>query len=156
MPQKDILRSQTQTQPTGQDRSSTSGWRAAREILLLCTTAGISPGRKEQISQLLAGTVDWRYLLELAEFHGVAPLIAHNLVINSLTSMVPKPYLERLSQIYNKTLYMNVILANELIKVLSIFSQHGIAAIVLKGRPKDLGKPWNSPFKMSNLCVKQV
>lgn len=100
---------------------------------MLCVTANISPSQKERLSQILAGAVDWKYLLDLAEFHGVAPLIAHNLVANGLSSQVPQPYLERLSQIYNGTLYRNVILSNEVTKVLSVFSQHGIAAIILKG-----------------------
>ena len=133
MPRNDILHSQKQTRPIGQDQSSPSGRRAAREILLLCTTANISPGRKERISQILSGAVDWRYLLKLAEFHGVAPLISHNLTNNGLTSQVPKPHLERLNQVYSNTLYRNVILSNELSKVFAIFSQHGVSAISLKG-----------------------
>jgi hypothetical protein len=124
---------QTLTQPLEQKNSSLSGQQPAREILLLCVTANISPSQKERLSQILAGAVDWKYLLDLAEFHGVAPLIAHNLVANGLSSQVPQPYLERLSQIYNGTLYRNVILSNEVTKVLSVFSQHGIAAIILKG-----------------------
>lgn len=117
----------------GRAKSSLSGQRSAKEILLLCTTANISHGKKERISQILAGSVDWRYLLYLAEFHGVAPLIAHNLVANGLASQVPQPCLERLNKIYHSTLYRNVILSGELSKVLSLFSQHDIAAIVLKG-----------------------
>lgn len=132
MLQNEIIHSQTQA-PTGQDRSSLSGRRAAREVLLLCTTASVSSERKEKISQLLAKTIDWVYLLDLAEFHGVAPLIIHNLVTNSLDSQVPQPHLERLNQIYNNTLYRNVILSAELENVLSVFRQHGIAAITLKG-----------------------
>lgn len=82
--------------------------------MLLCSTASISPGRKERISQILAEKVDWGYLLELAEFHGVAPLIVHNLISNGLVSQVQQSYSERLSQIYKNTLYRNVILSGEL------------------------------------------
>lgn len=133
MSQSDILHSQTQTQPAGRAKSSLSGQQAAREILLLCTTANISPEKKERICQILSGTVDWRYLLELAELHSVAPLIAHNLVTNDLVSQAPQHHLERLKQIYNNALFGNVILLNELTKVLFIFNQNGIAAVVLKG-----------------------
>jgi hypothetical protein len=134
MPRNDSLSSQTRLPPTkGRARPSPSGQQAAREILLLCTTASISPGRKERVSQILAGIVDWQYLFYLAEFHGVAPLIAYHLMNNGLSKKVPQHYLERLSRIYNGTLYRNAILSNELTKVLSVFSQHGIAAIVLKG-----------------------
>jgi len=133
MLQKDTLHNQTGLPLTGQDSSSPAGKRAARNILLLCTTAGISPGRKEQISRLLLGVVDWRYLLDLAEFHGVSPLIAHNLATSGLSIQVPQPYAERLNKIYTSILYRNVILSNELTKVLSIFKQRDISAIVIKG-----------------------
>jgi hypothetical protein len=133
MLQNDTLHNQTSIPLTGQDRSSPAGKRAARDILLLCTTASISPGRKEQISQLLLGIVDWRYLLDLAKFHGVTPMIAHNLAASGLDSQVPQPYADILNQIYNGMLYKNVILSNELTKVLSLFNQHGISAIVIKG-----------------------
>ena len=85
---------------------------AAREILLLCTTASISPERKEQISRLLAGTVDWEHMLNLAELHDVTPLIAYNILTNDLTGQVPKPYQEQLNKIHNGTLYRNVILSS--------------------------------------------
>ncbi len=129
----DIRLSRARTQVLGQGEPSPSGQRAAREILLLCAAADIPPGRKERISQILAGSIDWRYLLDLAKFHGVAPLIANNLVTNGLASFVPQPCLEQLNQIYYSSLYRNVLLSSELEKVLAVFSQHGIAAINLKG-----------------------
>lgn len=133
MLQNDTLHNQTSIPLTGQDRPSPAGKRAARDILLLCTTASISPGRKEQISRLLLGCVDWKYLLDLAEFHGVTPLIAHNLAASGLSSQVLQPYAERLNRVYNSMLYKNVILSNELTRVLSIFNQRGISAIAIKG-----------------------
>lgn len=101
--------------------------------MLLCTTANLSPERKERISSLLSGNVDWKYLLDLAIFHGIAPLISRNLAVNDLNSRVLKPYLERLNEIYNKTLYRNMILSDELTKILSAFNQRGIPVISLKG-----------------------
>jgi hypothetical protein len=133
MARSNILPGKTSKQLSGQDKLSPSGKQAARELLVLCTTANISHGRKERISQLLAGTVDWKYLLELAEFQGVAPLIAHDIINNGLSSQVPQTYLERLSQVYNNILYRNLLLSNELINVLSVFNQHGVATIALKG-----------------------
>ncbi len=124
---------QNNTQLTKKPRLYSSGKRAAREILLLCTTANLSPERKERISSLLSGNVDWKYLLDLAIFHGIAPLISRNLAVNDLNSRVLKPYLERLNEIYNKTLYRNMILSDELTKILSAFNQRGIPVISLKG-----------------------
>lgn len=114
-------------------KPSLSGYKSARELLLLCTTASISPARKARLSQIIAGTVDWEYLLELAEFHGVTPLLALNLATNGLSSQVPKHHLSHLNQIYNSTLYRNVVLSAELEHVLSVFNRRGIAVIPLKG-----------------------
>ena len=124
---------QTQTRSVGQDSSSRSGKRAAREILLLCATANISPANKMRISQLLSKTVDWGHLLELAQFHGMLPLVTYNLTTNGLISQVPKSYSERLNQAYSGSLYRNLILSTELEKVLANFSKKEIAVIVLKG-----------------------
>lgn len=127
------MNNQNHTQLPKKTRIYSSGRRAAREILLLCTTANLSPERKERISSLLSGNVDWKYLLDLAEFHGIAPLISRNFTVNDLNSRVSKPYLQRLNEIYNKTLYRNVILSDELTKILSAFNQRGIRVISLKG-----------------------
>jgi hypothetical protein len=124
---------QTQTQPVGQDGSSRSGKRAAREILLLCATANVSPANKVRITQLLSKTVDWGHLLELAQFHGMLPLVTYNLTTNGLFPQVPKTYSERLNQAYNGSLYRNLILSTELENVLAAFSKKEIAVIVLKG-----------------------
>ena len=117
----------------GHDRSSLAGRRAARDILLLASTASISPERKTQLSRVLSGTVDWDRLLELAEFHGVSPLIARNLATNGLTSYLPRPYLDKLERIYKNNLIRNMLFSSELNKVLSVFKINGIEAITLKG-----------------------
>jgi hypothetical protein len=128
-----IIDYQSQAPSAVKDESSSSGQRAAREILILCATSEISGSRKEQISRVLAGTVDWRYLLKIAEFHGIAPLIAHNFVTSGLINLIPQHYSKELNQTYTNTLYKNIILSDELAKILAVFNQHGIPAIALKG-----------------------
>jgi hypothetical protein len=115
------------------ETSSAQARRVAREILQLCTTTSVSAGGKVRLSQILASTVDWKYLISLAEFHGITPLISYNLNSNGISRKIPQPYLYKLNQIYNNTLFKNVILSTELAKVLSVFSQHGIPVIPLKG-----------------------
>jgi len=116
-----------------QDQTFPYGRRNATEIILLCITAEMSSGKKQRISEILAGRVNWRYFLHLAESHGVASLVYHNLVTNDLTNKVPKYCLEWLSRIYHNTLYKNVIFSDALNKVMCKFRQHRIAIIVLKG-----------------------
>ena len=121
------------THRSKRNESSSARRRATREVLLLCTTAGISPEGRERLHQILAEGVDWEYLLKLVEFHGIVPLVAHNLIKNDFRDQIPEPYFERLSGAYNSTLYRNVLLSNELASVLSTFSKRGIAVIPLKG-----------------------
>ena len=115
------------------NRSSAFGKRAARKLILLCTTSSMSPERKEQISEILAGTVDWKYMFDLMELHGISSLIAHNLAAEDFASQIRKPYVEKLNQIYNNTLYRNIVVSNELARILSAFNQHNIDVLPLKG-----------------------
>jgi len=107
--------------------------KAACEVLLLCITADIPSENKERLSGILAEGIDWEYLLNLVEFHGVVPLVAHNLITDDFRDYIPEPYLDRLDRVYNRTLYRNVLLSNELNNILAAFSRRGIAVIPLKG-----------------------
>jgi hypothetical protein len=122
-----------EVKPKLKGRSYLAGKRAAIKVLLLGTTATFSPEEREEMSSILSGTVDWEYLLHLAEFHGVAPLIAHNINQNGLSNLIPESYLEQLNQIYNHNVFRNVFLSDKLIKLLTVFNQHGIEVITLKG-----------------------
>jgi hypothetical protein len=112
---------------------SPSSQQEAWETLLTIINPDVSSIKKKAICTIPAADVDWKYLLKLAKFHGVAPLISHNLANNGLASQIPQFCLEQLNRIYYGTLYRNVIFSNELAKVLSVFSQNGISSIVLKG-----------------------
>lgn len=131
--QYESLYEETLREKTSRGKSTAAGRRAAREMLLLCTTSKVAPTARERIARLLGGPLDWNYLLDLAALHGVIPLLAYNLAANDFSSRVPQLYLNRLKGVYNQTLYRNVILAAEVEKVLSRFSQLKIEAIPLKG-----------------------
>ena len=133
MQQYQLQYEQTLGQPVERGKLSPSGRRAAREILLLCTTANMSAKGKERLSWVLTEAVDWGYLLGLAKFHGVTPLIARNLDTNGFSTQIPQTYSDQLKHVYNNTLYRNLILSAEMVNILSTFNHHGIAAIPLKG-----------------------
>lgn len=116
-----------------ESRSSLTGRRAAREILRLGLAASLSAGNMQRLARVMAGTVDWDYLLYLAEYHSVAPLFAGNLTQNILADQVPGQYLKRLSRIYTENIPKNVLLSAELVKILALFSRNGIEVITLKG-----------------------
>jgi hypothetical protein len=110
-----------------------TGRQAARDILLRCITAAISPEAKERLSSIIAGNVDWQYLLELTELHSITALIAHNLISHDFHGQIPKLYLDKLNQSYNANLYKNIIYSAELANILSVFNKHGLLVIPLKG-----------------------
>ncbi len=114
-------------------KPSSRAKKAAREVLLLSTAANISTSAREQISRISVGEVDWEYLLRLADFHGVAPLIARNLLDNDMVKSIPPPYPDRLKSAYDNSLYRNVIMTDELTRVLGLLRSHDIPAIALKG-----------------------
>jgi hypothetical protein len=133
MSQQTITNNRTESDQGIIRKSSLAGRRAAREILLLSTTTTLSYDNMKRLSTVLEGTVDWKYLFNLVEYHRVGPLIAYNLTQNDLSNQVPALYLKRLSQIYTDNVHRNVLLSNELVKILSIFNQNGIDVITLKG-----------------------
>ena len=111
----------------------TAGKTAAQQILLLCMTNGITPRSSERLLRLTNGPVDWHYVVEMAAFHGITPLVARNLADNGVSSRVPQPCLDELRKASRSTLYRNIILSAELAGVLSAFAGYGISAICLKG-----------------------
>ena len=117
----------------GRHTSSSALQQASHEVLLLCTTANISSKSQERLSRILAEGLDWEYLLKQAHFHGVVPLVTHNLVTDGFRNLIPQPYLDHLNRSYHHTLFKNVIFSTEMAKVLSAFNQHSISAIPLKG-----------------------
>jgi hypothetical protein len=115
------------------NKRHSSGQQAAREILILCTTTRISPEKKERLSKLLAKTVDWEYLQLLVEFHNIAPLVYHNIMVNNLSDRVNESCLEHFQANYNEALYRNIVLSNELANLISGLKKHDIPVIALKG-----------------------
>jgi hypothetical protein len=120
-------------QPLGNGSLSLLEKRAAREILLLCATANVSPAAKDRLSYLLSKKVNWSHLLELAEFHEMMPLVYHNLTRNGFIAQIPKSCSKKLKETYNSSLFRNVLLSTELETVLAAFKNKGIAVIVVKG-----------------------
>jgi hypothetical protein len=128
-----ILYEGSLSRPVIRGETAMDGQRAAEEISLICLTASISPGGRERLVEILAGSVDWEYLRELTNFHGIIPLVTHNLIASGLSSQVPQSYVNQLKHYHDRTIYRNMILTSELAKVLYAFGQRGIETVCLKG-----------------------
>ncbi|MFX0202085.1 MAG: nucleotidyltransferase family protein, partial [Candidatus Hodarchaeota archaeon] len=101
-------------------------------LLLSYSHPRIDSKHAERIKELCQNNMDWDYLLRLADRHGLMPLLFHRL--NSICpEAVPGSILSRLKNHFNANLGYNRFLTGELLKLLSLFENHGILAVPFKG-----------------------
>ena len=101
-------------------------------LLLSCSRPKIDFKDADRIKELCQNNIDWNYLLRLAGRHALMPILFHHL--NSICpEAVPGPILSRLKNHFNANLGYNRFLTGELLKLLSLFENHGIPAIPFKG-----------------------
>jgi hypothetical protein len=86
----------------------------------------------EQLKRLLRQELDWSYLADLAERHGLVPLLYRHLDAAGPTA-VPKPVFGRLWSEYQANARRNILLTKELLKLLRLLEANGIPAIPYKG-----------------------
>lgn len=79
----------------------------------------------------LAGGVRWRILLELAERHGVLPLLYEGL--SRAEGTIPAPEMHVLAQLYQANLHKSLLLARELIHLMDHLAASGIEVLAHKG-----------------------
>lgn len=113
------------------------------EFELLCTLAGteLTPWRRKRIADWNLSAVDWSDFFRLAEYHGVLPLAAHNLIGNSFgeagcgeTGGRLPPEIERLLRsAYEANLRRNLWFSAELARIMQHFNRKELRAIPYKG-----------------------
>src|SRR6267378_3467556 len=109
----------------------------------LCALAGaeLSPERRERIANWNLSAVDWSEVLRLAEYHGVLPLVARNLIESlCLESGRVKegrglpPEVERsLRSAYEANLRRSLWFAAELARIMQHFERRQLLAVPYKG-----------------------
>jgi hypothetical protein len=102
------------------------------ELLLCCATTAVDPERAERMRSLLREPIDWQYLNDAADTHGIKPLLAQNLS-GTCAELVPKPVLNQLGRFLSVHSLKNLFLACEALKLLSSLEKSGISAIPWKG-----------------------
>ena len=109
-----------------------------RELLLCCARTKASPQVAVRLREReLAGgagsaEVDWQYLFQLARRHAVIPLLYQQLA-REAADLIPPSFLAKLKTQYQENYARNIILADELCRLIDIFNEHGIDAIPYKG-----------------------
>lgn len=105
------------------------------EWALLLAACRLSSGRSDSshefCRQFLRTPLNWASFLQLAEHHGVVPILYQ--ALSSLAGEVPPASLALLKQRYETNLHRTLFLARELIRILDHFDALGIDVLPYKG-----------------------
>ncbi len=101
---------------------------------LLIHSVGACRDRQETevILSLLQGEVDWSYLLQIANHHGVTPLLYKRLN-TTCPNAIPEPTLNQLRDYFRDNAVRNLFLTHELLRLLQLLAAHEIPAVPFKG-----------------------
>jgi Uncharacterised nucleotidyltransferase len=103
------------------------------EFELLCALAGgeLSPERRERIANWNLSALDWNEVLRLAEYHGVLPLAARNLI--EVARGLPPEVERSLRSAYEANLRRSLWFAAELARIMQHFERRQVRAVPYKG-----------------------
>jgi hypothetical protein len=101
------------------------------ELLLCCARTNVTPAIAERIGTLQKDC-DWAYVLQVADYHRVLPLLFYNL--NALDpKAVPQDVLAQLRNHFQANALRSMTLIQELLKVIDLLQERDIPVIPFKG-----------------------
>ncbi len=103
------------------------------KLLLYCSRLSINGDVRYKIIEILSNPLDWNYIVECSMKQGITPLFYWNLKKISNGNDVPSEVMKNLEKMYYSNLARNMLLYDELNKILKVFNKAGIDVIVLKG-----------------------
>ena len=86
---------------------------------------------QQDLVDLLAKPVNWRILFNLADHHGVQPLLYQRL--SSRAELIPADEMRALQQSYQTNLHKAMLLSLELIRIYDLLASRGLKALAYKG-----------------------
>lgn len=102
------------------------------ELIVCCDRTHLNQEEILRIQSLVQKNIDWKYLIKMAQHHGVMPLLYKSLSI-ACPKAVPAMVMETLQKNYQANGQRNLFMAGELIKLLHLFDSNGIPAVPFKG-----------------------
>ena len=120
--------------------------RPENELLLCCARTEASEF-SARIRALAASDVDWNYLALLAKRHSITPLLFRQLERHA-SPLVPADDFSKLKLQYQENAARNIVLTDELCRLISVFSEAGIEAFPYKG-------PALAVFAYGNLALRR-
>ena len=103
------------------------------KLLLLCARIDITPGDQEEIKRILGEKIDFELLLQKSYWHRISVLVARTLMLSYFRDLIPAELQTKLKEIRYHNLARNIVLQDELTRILTLFKNENINAIVLKG-----------------------
>jgi hypothetical protein len=104
----------------------------------------------KKINSLAAGVTDWDYFKNLANSHGVAALVWHNLEKHNLLSVIPDDVIAYLRGALLKSLSWNTFNTEAMGEVLQLLNRENIKTVVLKGLALENSVYGNSGLRQMN------
>jgi putative nucleotidyltransferase-like protein len=112
-----------------------SGFVAARPeqtLLLTCARAALDARQRKQVQDLVLQPLDWELVVQLADRHGLQPLL-HWHLNDVCPDVVPAAIRQHLRVAFQRVSALNILLTHELQKLLTLFAEHDIQAVPYKG-----------------------
>jgi hypothetical protein len=103
------------------------------DLLTACSRTTFSTLERERIGQLLEQPLDWSFIADEADRHGVLPLLYAALQTGDLVKIVPLESRQRLQACVRTTVGRNLALISELTRILRLFAAENIRALPFKG-----------------------
>jgi hypothetical protein len=106
--------------------------RPESELLVWCARTVVTDVLKARIMQRVQESLDWAAILDMARYHGVAPLLYRNLS-TLCPDLVPAESLTQLRQRAQAGALLNQSLAQELVGLCEAFAARGVPVTPIKG-----------------------
>jgi Uncharacterised nucleotidyltransferase len=103
-----------------------------KQLLVLCSRTRIAPETEAEIRRLLAGSLDWEFLISESLENSVTPLFYRQLRAVAW-DRVPAAHQEKLNEIAKSLAVRAMFLTAELLRLLDVFETKGVRAIPYKG-----------------------
>ena len=109
-----------------------SALRPEVDLLLLCARAHLDEQQRQRIRDLVPQNLDWNYLLQLADRHGLQPLLHWHLT-TVCPNTVPQEPQQSLRVAFQRVSALNILLTHELQKLIALFAENNVTAVPYKG-----------------------
>jgi len=105
---------------------------AEAALLLTCARASLDEVQQTRIQELVSGSLDWELVLQLADRHGLQPLLHSHLNV-VCPDAVPHQQRQQLRVAFQRVSALNILLTHELQKLLGLFADNEVRAVPYKG-----------------------